>query len=370
MAANELGQFTAVLLAEHITLEDAPDLTLDELKELGVPLGPRKKIVKLFAPGGAAGGTATAAAPPAAPGSAAAADDDPCDTAAKFSAGRTMIVGEPATAAHGLLAALGVAQGGPHHVRIMSNGVAEITREFTTLGEHCNEMDKGRFEYIFGQSATLLEQDNGVKRDVGHEGMMLEDFLKQQDARKAKLTTAHVLALRLYTSNSYGRINWPLRGGCTEANPHPYAATTFYIHDGIMKLRANRAGDATAVRTFWRGMSGTTVSDGFMKRGGTEMGCMSTIETQTVARTFAKVGEVDHPLLRRANRVCQQLPAVDSAAFDATFRRDLTDAVTASFLGAATKTSSALGEVSELYSLLFNDKTRQRDRDREGTGMY
>jgi hypothetical protein len=221
---------------------------------------------------------------------------DPCDTTSKFSAGRTMIVGEPATAAHGLLAALGVAQGGSHITRIMSDGVAEITREFTE-GEHCDEKDKRRFNYIFGQSATLLEQTNGVKRDAGHEGMMLEDFLEHQDALKAKLAKAHVLALRLYTSNSYGRINWPLRGGCTEANPHPYAATTWYIHDGIMKLRATREDDATAVRTFWRGMSGTTVSDGFMKRGGTEMGCMSTTETQTVARTFAKVGEVDHPLL-------------------------------------------------------------------------
>jgi len=75
----------------------------------------------------------------------------------------------------------------------------------------------------------------------------------------------------------------------------------------------------------------------------------------------------DHTLLRRANHICQQLPAVDSPAFDSTFRRDLADAVTASFLGAVTKTSSALGEVGELYSLLFNEKARSRDMDGGGT---
>ncbi len=34
-----------------------------------------------------------------------------------------------------------------------------------------------------------------------------------------------------------------------------------------------------------------------MKRGGTEMGCMSTTEDQAVARKFAKVGEQPNPLL-------------------------------------------------------------------------
>jgi hypothetical protein len=49
LAANGLGQFTDVLLAEQITLEDAPGLTADELKDLGIPLGPRKRLVNLFA---------------------------------------------------------------------------------------------------------------------------------------------------------------------------------------------------------------------------------------------------------------------------------------------------------------------------------
>ena len=64
-----------------------------------------------------------------------------------------------------------------------------------------------------------------------------------------------------------------------------------------MKLRAICAIDATAVRTFWRGLSNVTVADDFKRRGGTELGCMSTTETFPVARTFAKVGQVANPLL-------------------------------------------------------------------------
>jgi hypothetical protein len=221
---------------------------------------------------------------------------EPCKTAAKFTAGRTMIVGQPVTAARGIWPALGVKQGGARFVAITSDGVGEITREFTTLGAHCDEHDRARFDYIFNQRASLLDQGSGAKRDVGNEGMTLRDFARK-GAELAGLTKAHVLALRLYTSNSYWRINNPMRGVCTEANPHPYAATTYYIHDGIMKLRATRAGDATAVRTFWRGMSDMGVTDEFLEQGGTEMACMSTTEYLAVARAFAGVGEVANPLL-------------------------------------------------------------------------
>ena len=234
----------------------------------------------------------SAAAPPPPPLVA-----DPCNTTAKFTAGRTMIVGQPVAATRGIWATLGIEQGGEHFITIMSNGVGEITREFTTMGEHCNEQDKARFDYICTESASLLVQSNGVKRDVGNEGLTLDDFVKDSNARNAQLTKAHVLALRLYTSNSYVRINGPMRIGCTVDNPHPFAATAFYIYDGIMKLRATRAGDATAVRVFWRGMEDMDVTEEFLERGGTEMACVSTTPERTVARKFAKVGEVANPLL-------------------------------------------------------------------------
>ena len=103
-----------------------------------------------------------------------------------------------------------------------------------------------------------------------------------------------MLALRLYTSNSYGRVNDPLRQG---TKPHPFAATTYYIHDAIAKLRLTRADDATAVHTFWRGLDDMAVSEDFMAQGGTEIGCMSTTDSVDVARKFARLGEKPNPLL-------------------------------------------------------------------------
>ena len=213
-----------------------------------------------------------------------------------------MHVGEPVAAARGIWAALGVAEGSEQFGRITMDGVAEIEREFAEHGRDDADWqpddglrsDQLRFEYVASQAAVLLVQENEARRDDGNEGVTLDGFCLQPDARKAALSKAHVLALRLYTSNSYGRVNDPLR---QLMKPHPFAATTYYIHDAIAKLRATRADDATAVRTFWRGLDDMAVSDEFMAQGGTEIGCMSTSESIAVARMFAKVGKTANPLL-------------------------------------------------------------------------
>jgi len=55
--------------------------------------------------------------------------------------------------------------------------------------------------------------------------------------RRAQLKAAHVVALRLYTTAAFRSINGPLRDhGRTE--PHPFAATVFFLTDGIRRLRA------------------------------------------------------------------------------------------------------------------------------------
>jgi len=48
MAANGLEQHTDALLAEELTLQTVADLTHDDMKELGIPMGPRKAIAQLF----------------------------------------------------------------------------------------------------------------------------------------------------------------------------------------------------------------------------------------------------------------------------------------------------------------------------------
>ena len=45
---NSLDKWFDVITQQELTMADMPDVTLDELKELGIPLGPRKRIVKLF----------------------------------------------------------------------------------------------------------------------------------------------------------------------------------------------------------------------------------------------------------------------------------------------------------------------------------
>jgi hypothetical protein len=221
--------------------------------------------------------------------------NESCNTVFKFSSSAgTMHMGEPVEAARGIWAAVGIAEGSEVCLSIQRDGVAEITREFTT-GEHCDDKDRARFFYISEQAAKLIVQENGSKRDIGNEGKTLDDFCLMPEAVQAGLTRAHVLALRLYTSNSYFRINGPLREG---VKPHPYAATAYFVHSAIAKLRTTRANDTSGLRTFWRGMQDMAVSQEFMNRGGTELGCMSTTQDRALAETkFAKVGEQPNPLL-------------------------------------------------------------------------
>ena len=41
-----LGPYADAFEAELVTVENLPDLTEDDLKELGLPLGPRKTLLK------------------------------------------------------------------------------------------------------------------------------------------------------------------------------------------------------------------------------------------------------------------------------------------------------------------------------------
>ena len=48
LAKHGLGQHAKMLVAEEITLDNIADLTNDDLKELGLPMGARVNILKLF----------------------------------------------------------------------------------------------------------------------------------------------------------------------------------------------------------------------------------------------------------------------------------------------------------------------------------
>ena len=204
-------------------------------------------------------------------------------------------------AARGIWAVMGILRSSARARDIMAGaepagaaaGVALIREEF--YGAQADEKDRLRFDYVHDQAAAHFVTEKGVHRDGGdNEGKRFADFCAKGEAVQAGLTTAHVLALRLYTSNSYWQINNPFRRVCSAASPHPFAATAFYVYDGIKRLRKVLA-DAPGAgepRTFWRGMSGARVTQEFMeqftRKGGTDMAPGSASDDRAVAERFAK----------------------------------------------------------------------------------
>jgi len=147
--------------------------------------------------------TAAAAASAAAPFV-----EEPETTGAKFT-GFHLSYGSSKMAARGIWAAMGILRGSERQLAILEGaaaagvaaGVALIHAEFHGLA--ADHKDSRRFAYVHDAAAAHLEQDNGVHRDRGNDGLTLASFCAKDEAVQAELTTAHVLALRLYTSNSF-----------------------------------------------------------------------------------------------------------------------------------------------------------------------
>ena len=49
LTAQDLGKYADVFAENEITLGDLPELTEDDLKEMGLPIGPRRRALKAFA---------------------------------------------------------------------------------------------------------------------------------------------------------------------------------------------------------------------------------------------------------------------------------------------------------------------------------
>lgn len=155
-------------------------------------------------------------------------------------------------------------------------GVAAIEKEVQALGDK-NVAEQ--LDYILWQKATEKKFPNGI-RDKGHAGMCLEDFVKHKHAVAAELQEAEVVALRLYTTSAFEKINKPLRDQDRICNgrPHPLPVTVMFITRGIRKLRSIEAHSADAVKSMvlWRGMRNVKPTDHFAEMGGTELAPMST----------------------------------------------------------------------------------------------
>lgn len=107
--------------------------------------------------------------------------------------------------------------------------------------------------------------------------------------KKHGLKSHQVLAIRLYTTDSFISINEPMRthNKPHPTLPHPFAATMYYITMGLKAIRTAAGADKTESaeeRIFWRGV-GIALGDDFTS--GTEMSCMSTSASATEALKFA-----------------------------------------------------------------------------------
>jgi hypothetical protein len=107
-----------------------------------------------------------------------------------------------------------------------------VQRKAETNGEENSEAAKMANERIKLQRQA---KERGI--DAGRADSSLDWFLKRPVIVAAGLSRAHVLALRLYASSVYRRINAPLYNGCSSEKPHWYPSTVLLLSDALGKLR-------------------------------------------------------------------------------------------------------------------------------------
>mmetsp|Transcript_76621 Transcript_76621/g.151867 ORF Transcript_76621/g.151867 Transcript_76621/m.151867 type:complete len:1162 (-) Transcript_76621:155-3640(-) len=203
-------------------------------------------------------------------------------SSAKYSAAG-LVLGELEEAAHGIAHQLQV----PYlelHAR-MGRGVTAIEEE---IAAHGTTEDKRCLRYILHEPAGDYESQYEPVRA----GKMLNYFVNHPISKKVGLEEAHVVALRLYTSQAFASLNTPLR--CT--GTHPFPATVAFLVEGIKLLRAVRANESLGLR-MWRGIRFVS-HNSLAGSGGTERAMLSFTTDLTSATHFATSQEVLLLLIR------------------------------------------------------------------------
>jgi hypothetical protein len=130
---------------------------------------------------------------------------------------KDLIMGRPVEAAGGLEALLCVKSKTDFHRRIGLEvaGIEEEVKQF--VDEHGGNDDAGvrevqeLFNYIVNEGTSEKEYPNGIRDKGRPPGTRLDYFVSHPKARKAELSAAHVVALRMYTTSIYKYMNNPLR---------------------------------------------------------------------------------------------------------------------------------------------------------------
>ena len=147
---------------------------------------------------------------------------------------------------------------------------------------------------MFGNSPYPRDCDaSGLRSDrktASGEGMTIRDFVQHPIARLAALSEAHVVALRLFSTEAFKDMQIPLRRLLVEqtTEPHPLAATVFLLSEAIKRLRAVGAQETMAMENLdlFRGMRNVKLSDEFMMNGGTEVSVLSTTSDLGIALQY------------------------------------------------------------------------------------
>lgn len=177
----------------------------------------------------------------------------------------------------------------------------KISKLVRSMEEECLTNDNGawreHYEYVVKHPACEAMTDPNAPhriRDKGHEGLRLEDFVKHKMAVDAKLTSAEVAAIRMYTGPLYAPWNKALR--LSEENPsllESWGTCISVLYNSILKLSYS-AGTSTV----YRGVSEVDINlpTSFVQAeegkfaGGVEMAFMSTSTDLSVAIEYATRG--------------------------------------------------------------------------------
>ena len=192
----------------------------------------------------------------------------------------------------------------------MQDPLKAMESEWKTMG---SKKDYANFEYVVKGKAGIPDSipqhvkesfDKGKYHggnlnaedfDKGHTGWTLDDFCSMTSSQHAGLQREHVVALRLYTSDSFPLFNEGMR---KKKRPHPIKTTMYVLDEALKKLRKVKATENRTeynkIKHLWRGMKDMTLDfEKFKKEGGTELAPMSTSDDDNIAREYASQGHTN-----------------------------------------------------------------------------
>ena len=293
--AQEAGAAPAVIQAAQERLQRARGARANaELETQLLDVLASLDLLQGAAAGAAATGGGTLPLPAPLPGA----------RAERFTA-EALVFGLPVDAARGLSFYCNVTDA--ELSRAKAAGLAAVREEYEKLGD-ASDLECLRYVLECEAGSSTKVSLGGMMRDRdaagrvlpirqvddaqgGRRGMRLADFVASPQARVAGLNEAEVAAVRLYSTSAYGSMNRPLRDQSRhqDGTAHPLTVTVSFLQDAVKKLRSVDAvsADRNDEVVLWRGMANRSVSEEFLRDGGTELAPMSTTSALQVAVQFS-----------------------------------------------------------------------------------